>query len=49
MIGGHVQKESNTGGIIILLTFPSMEATYPYAIKTQRKSRNTPGRGLWVT
>ena len=23
-------------------------ATYPYAIKNQRKARNAPSRGLWV-
>ena len=54
MIGGQAQK---VGGIIILLrtapmynrSFPCMEATYPYAIETQRKARNAPSRGLWVT
>ena len=29
-------------------TFPCMEATYPYAIKNQRKARNAHSRGLWV-
>ena len=28
--------------------FPCMEATYPYAIKNQRKARNAPSRGLYV-
>ena len=30
-------------------SFPCMEATYPYAIKTQRKAGNAPSRELWVT
>ena len=29
-------------------SFPCMEATYPYAIKTQQMARNTPSRGLWM-
>ena len=28
---------------------PRLEATCPYAIKTQRKTRNASGRGLWVS
>ena len=28
--------------------FPCMEVTSPYAIKTQRRARNAPSRGLWV-
>ena len=28
--------------------FPCMEATYSYAVKNERKARNTPSRGLWV-
>ena len=27
-------------------SFPCMEATYPYAIKNQRKTRNAPSRGF---
>ena len=30
-------------------SFLCMEATYPYAIKTQRKTKNAPSRGLWVS
>ena len=30
-------------------SFPCMEATYTYAIKTQRKAGNAPSRELWVT
>ena len=29
-------------------SFPCMEATYPYTIKTQQKTRNAPSRGLWA-
>ena len=31
-----------------IISYPCMEATYPYAIKTQRKARNAPRREHFV-
>ena len=49
---GHRQEDIYPGCSGIRLpyrrSFPCMEATYPYAIKNQRKARNAPSRGHFV-
>ena len=56
VIGGQAQKESIDGGIImtpapIIDPFSAWKPPFliPDAIKNQRKARNAPIRGLWVT
>ena len=44
IMGGSYSFGSDQRG-----SLDSTLATYPYAIKNQRKARNAPSRGLWVS